>query len=138
MPFDAPFLGVSAGPQTTLTIDWTEIPDTDTLVITPPAFGELFNFTNIDAGTLVSMLGQITNWLEDFRRDFGGTDIPFVGDALDEVLQFADLFNDTLLFDDGDDDTDGANKLISDINRALADADLDDRLRAEPTATRCA
>ncbi|HEY4633450.1 MAG TPA: hypothetical protein VIH00_05980, partial [Candidatus Limnocylindrales bacterium] len=49
----------------------------------------------------------------------------------DEVLKFADLFTDTLLFDDGDDGNDGPDTLISDINGALAAADLDDRLRAE-------
>jgi hypothetical protein len=54
-------------------------------------FGDLANFSNMDAGTLVSLLGQINAWLDDFRRGFGGVDIPFVGPALDEVLAFADL-----------------------------------------------
>ncbi|MFN0038401.1 MAG: LEPR-XLL domain-containing protein, partial [Burkholderiales bacterium] len=132
LPISAPFLGVTPGPDSTLILDWPDVTDFDTLVVTPPSgFADLFNFNNIDAGTLVSLLGQVANWLEDFRRDFGAQDIPFVGNALDEVLKFADLFNDTLLFDDGDDGADGANKLITDVNAALATARLDTKLRAE-------
>ncbi|HEX7094893.1 MAG TPA: hypothetical protein VF183_03360, partial [Acidimicrobiales bacterium] len=104
LPLSVPFLGVSPGPTTTLGLDWTDLTNPDTLTVQlPTGFADLGNFTHMDAGTLVSLLGQITNWLDSFRQGFSGTDIPFVGDALDQVLKFADLFQNTLLFDDGGD-----------------------------------
>ncbi len=72
----------------------------------PPALGELPNFTNMDAGTFVGLLGQISNWLDEFRRSdtFSAADVPLIGKALDDALAFADVISDTLLFDDLDDD----------------------------------
>ncbi|HXV74786.1 MAG TPA: hypothetical protein VD788_00590, partial [Candidatus Polarisedimenticolaceae bacterium] len=118
------FLGIVASPDTTLTIEWSDMSDPDTLqVILPPNLFQLPDFTNMDAGTLVSLLGSISNWLEDFRRSFDAEDIPLIGPALDEALRFADLFSDTLLFDDHDDDDDatGTSKLLDAQNRPTFD-----------------
>ena len=134
LPIAVPFLSISAAPDTTVTLTWTDLSDPNTISISdfPSGLSDVLpDFTNMDAGTLVSLLGQITNWLEDFRRDFGSQNIPLVGDALDEVLAFADLFQNTLLFDDGGDGTDDSNTLVSDINDALSDAGLGDRIVAE-------
>ena len=132
LPLSVPFLGVSPGPTTTLGLDWTDLTDPNTLTVQlPTGFSDLGNFTHMDAGTFVSLLGQVTNWLDDLRNSLSGTSIPLVGDALDQVLKFADLFRSTLLFDDGGDGVDGSDKLIADINAALASADLGDQIAAE-------
>ncbi len=133
LPIAAPFLGITTPTAgTTMTLAWSDLTNFDTLQVDlPTGFGDLFNFTHMDAGTLVGMLGQITNWLDDFRRSFNAEDVPIIGSALDEVLKFADLFQNTLLFDDGGDGTDGADKLANDINAALTDAELGDKIFAE-------
>ncbi|HEX7094535.1 MAG TPA: hypothetical protein VF183_01540, partial [Acidimicrobiales bacterium] len=132
LPLSVPFLGVSPGLDTTLGLNWTDLTNPDTLTVQlPTGFADLGNFTHMTAGTFVSLLGQITNWLDSFRQGFSGTDIPFVGDALDQVLKFADLFQNTLLFDDGGDGVDGSDKLIADINAALNAAGLGDKIAAE-------
>ena len=71
--------------------------------------GDLGNFTNMDAGSFVGLLAQITNWLDEFRQSdtFANLDVPVVGDVLDGVLQFADVIHDTLLYDDNDTDATG-------------------------------
>ncbi len=134
LPIAVPFLLIDAAPDTTMTLNWADLSDPDTISISdfpPGLLNFLPDFTNMDAGTLVSLLGQIANWLEDLRHDFSATDVPLVGDALDEVLRFADLFQNTLLFDDGGDGVDGATTLVADVNSALADAGLQDRIIAE-------
>jgi len=132
LPLSIPFLGVTPGVDTTLGIIWSDISDPSTLDVSlPPDLLGLGNFTNMDAGTFVSLLGQIANWLESFRMSFDVANIPLVGETLDDILEFADLLSDTLLFDDGDDGIDGADKLITDINDALATAGLGDRITAE-------
>ncbi|HXW10644.1 MAG TPA: hypothetical protein VD737_08520, partial [Steroidobacteraceae bacterium] len=109
LPLVIPFLDVDLDDDQQLILLWSNLEDPDTISLALPE-GLLENilpdFTNMDAGTLVSLLGTISNWLEDFRRNFDVANIPFVGTALDEALQFADLFSDTLLFDDHDDEDD--------------------------------
>ena len=132
LPLSIPFLGVTPSTDTTLTLDWSDISDPSTISVQlPPDLLHLPDFTHMDAGTFVSLLGQIANWLDSFRQGFSGTDIPFVGDALDQVLKFADLFQNTLLYDDGGDGIDGSDKLIADINAALNSAGLGDKIAAE-------
>ena len=136
LPLEAPFLGISASPDTTIGINIPDLGDPDSIMVTTPAtpdFSELFNFTNMNAGTFVGLLAQLTSWLDDFRNSetFANFDVPLVGPALDEILGFADQFRDAVLFDDGDDDVDGANTLAGDVNSALDAAGLSDRLRAE-------
>ena len=67
---------------------------------------ELANFRHMSAGTLVGLLAQLTEWLDDFGRSdtFATFDLPFVGPVLDKLIGFADVFRDTLLIDDMDDD----------------------------------
>ncbi|MES2992163.1 MAG: OmpA family protein [Pseudomonadota bacterium] len=97
------------------------------------ALGDLGNFKNIDAASLVGLLGQLTYWLDQFRQSeqFANFDIPLVGPVLDNVLGFADAFRDKLLIDDADDGTDTSKTLLFDINAALGQAGLGDALRAE-------
>ncbi|MDX1431795.1 MAG: LEPR-XLL domain-containing protein, partial [Gammaproteobacteria bacterium] len=134
LPVSAPFIGLAPGPDTTITISFSEIDDPESFSVSiPPGLGDLTNFTNINAASLVGLLGQLTGWLDEFRRSdtFADFDVPFVGPALDQILGFADAFRDTLLFDDGDDGEDEGDKLITDINDALAAADLGTLIRAE-------
>jgi outer membrane protein OmpA-like peptidoglycan-associated protein/Ca2+-binding RTX toxin-like protein len=144
LPVEAPFLGIPAvttppNPANVITVSIPDLGDLDSAQITlGSGLTELGNFGNIDAASLVSLIGQVTNWLDDFRNgeQFKNFDIPLVGTALDQVLGFADAFRDKLLFDDGDDGVDGANALITDLNEALASAKLSDRLRAEADGTK--
>ena len=136
LPLAAPFLGITASPDTTIGVSISDLSDLSTLDVTLPSgldFSEMFNFNNMDAGTMVGLLAQLTGWLDDFRRSdtFAGFDVPLVGPALDKVLAFADQFRDFLLFDDGDDGQDGSDRLITDINDAIATAGISDKVRAE-------
>ena len=132
LPLSIPFLGVTPSVDTTLGLIWADLSDPSTIdVQLPPNLLDLSNFTNMDAGTFVGLLGQIANWLEDFRNSFDVANIPLVGETLDDVLEFADLLSDSILFDDGDDGVDGQDKLVTDINDALATAGIGDRIAAE-------
>lgn len=104
LPISAPFLGLAPSPDTTLGIDWSDLSDPETLnVLLPSGLTELGNFNNMDAGTFVSLVGQVTSWLGDFGdSDAFALDIPLVGDALRGVLEVSDLLRDTLLIDDQD------------------------------------
>lgn len=139
LPISAPFIGLTPGPDTTLIVTIGDFDDLETYSVSlPPALSDLGNFTNMNAGTLVGLLAQVTGWLDDFRRSdtFANFDVPFVGPALDEILGFADEFRDTLLFDDADDGNADAETLIYDVNQALETAELDDRIRAEADGAR--
>ncbi|MCW5625291.1 MAG: LEPR-XLL domain-containing protein, partial [Burkholderiales bacterium] len=107
LPVSAPFLGIAPGPDTTISLQWANIADPDSITFTFPNLLEasVANFTNMDAGTLVSLLGQITAWLNDFATEeggFAGLDIPVIGDALKGILELGDIVQDRLLFDDND------------------------------------
>ena len=125
LPIAAPFLGITtATASTTLVVSIPDITDFTSINVTlPSGLLDLSNFTNMDAGTLVSLLGTISNWLEDLRHSFNAADVPFIGPALDEALKFSDLFHDTLLFDDLDDEDNatGTNKLLDATNRPTFD-----------------
>jgi hypothetical protein len=97
------------------------------------SFTDVLNFNNIDAASLAGLLGKLTYWLDQFRKSdqFKDLDLPLVGPALDKVLGFADAFRDKILIDDNDDDLDGPTTLLHDINAALAQAGLGDKIRAE-------
>jgi hypothetical protein len=141
LPLGAPFLGIDPDPATTaVVVDIPDLANPSDVQVTPPDtpdFGEIFNFTRLDASSLVGLLGRLTFWLDEFRRSdqFASFDVPLVGPALDQVLGFADAVRDRLLFDDNDDGIDGVDKLTTDINAALAAASLADDLRAEIDGT---
>ena len=137
LPIDVPFLGINQdsdpatppAPDTVLTIDWPQLTDPDTISVTIPTALEasLGRFTNMDAGTLVSLLAQITSWLSEFKNsDAFNIDVPFIGDAVRGVLNLSDLIQKTLLFDDGGDGVDAngdptpndVEKLVDKNNRA--------------------
>src|SRR5262249_18608851 len=121
LPIRVPFLNInadgSADATSTLIVNWSNVEDPSTLSVQLPTSLQVVlpDFTHMDAGTFVSLLGQISGWLEQFRHSFNAADLPLVGPALDEVLQFADLFHDTLLFDDLDDadPNTGVDKLLN-------------------------
>ncbi len=121
LPISAPFLGITPGPDTTLGIDWTDLSDPDTISVQLPTnLGDMGNFTNMDAGTFVSLLGQVTSWLGDFGdSDAFALDVPMVGDVLRGVMEASDLLRDTLLIDDLDNDNpaDDVPKLLDAANQ---------------------
>jgi hypothetical protein len=103
-----------------------------------PDLGDLANFTRLDAAGFVSLLGQVTGWLADFKESdlFSQLQLPVIGPGLNGVLAFSDAFRAKLLFDDGGDGIDGSDKLITDLNAALANAGLANRLVAQASEGR--
>ena len=97
-------------------------------------FTKFFDFNRLNAAGVVSLLGQLSTWLDGVRQSdaISSLDIPFVAGGLEKVLDLAEVLSDALLFDEGPDDIrDGANKLVTDLNQALAAAGLDRLIRAE-------
>jgi Ca2+-binding RTX toxin-like protein/outer membrane protein OmpA-like peptidoglycan-associated protein len=110
-----------------ITVTITDIADPSTFhVEVGTGLTDLGNFLNIDAPSIVGALGQLTFWLDEFRRSdaFANLDVPLVGPALDEALQFADAFRDLVLIDDNDTQLDNDKTLLFDLNAALEDAGL--------------
>jgi hypothetical protein len=100
----------------------TDVFDTATYSATFDSNLEAFaDFRNMDAGTFVGLLGQLTGWLDEFQRSDAFTvDLPLVGDALRGALALSDLVRDTLLYDDRDTPvtSDDVAKLVDASNRA--------------------
>ncbi len=85
------------------------------------------DFGNLDAAGIITMIGQLGDQLDNLRENglLDGLDIPLVGDAIDQVLSFADTVRRGLLYDPGaDGEKDGSNRLVTDLNAALEDAGL--------------
>ena len=88
-------------------------------------FGPLLNFKDFSASTVIGQIQQFGNWLGGVGDSelFSAIDIPFSAGDLSDVLDFADLIADTLLYDDGDDGIGGAvgdtDKLLELVDGAL-------------------
>ena len=61
---------------------------------------------------------------------FAAFDVPLLGPVLDNALQVADAFRDKVLIDDNDNGLDDSKTLLFDLNAALAEAGLEDKLFA--------
>ena len=81
---------------------------------------------------VVGALGQLTYWFDQFRNSptFAAFDVPLLGPVLDNALQVADAFRDKVLIDDNDNGLDDSKTLLFDLNAALAEAGLEDKLFA--------
>ncbi|MDT8419498.1 MAG: calcium-binding protein, partial [Desulfuromonadales bacterium] len=90
------------------------------------------NFTNMNAASFVSMLSQLSNWLENMRTSGAfDIDLPLADAAIEEVLGFAEMISSKLLYDKGADHAfDQADTLLVDLNSALDEAGLRDRILA--------
>src|SRR5205814_3945918 len=92
LPIRAPFLGINGTVPTadnTIVISIPDFTDFDTAtVFVPDAIKNIGNFNNIDAASLVSLIGQVSGWLDQFRHgdSFSKFNIPLIGPALDKVL----------------------------------------------------
>src|SRR5262249_3839486 len=138
LPIKAPFLGINsniASAANTIIVDLPDFTDLKTaLVHIPDAIADVGKFSRIDAASFVSLMGQFTGWLGQFRRSdtFAKFDVPLLGSALDQVLKFNAAFRDAILIDQGaNDQIDGDDQLATDLNKALKDAGLDGKLHAE-------
>ncbi|MBK8018848.1 MAG: hypothetical protein IPK20_20525 [Betaproteobacteria bacterium] len=116
LPVEVPFIGITAGPDTAIALDWKDVTDFDTLSVEVPEALNLDKFGNMNAGTLVGLLRQVGNWLADMQNTSAfAADLPLVGKALKSALDLAELVQDTLLYDDHDtkdDKTDDTAKLL--------------------------
>jgi Ca2+-binding RTX toxin-like protein len=78
-------------------------------------FDELLNFNNLSASSFISLLGQLRDWMGNLNdTEFFSTEIPLANMTVGDVLNFVDMLQDALLFDDLDDDNDatGTPKLL--------------------------
>ena len=85
-------------------------------------FADLANFNSLSDKSALGILQQLGDWLDDLRNTeiFSLINIPFVGEAVDNVLDLADVLTDALLFDDGDDGVDGVdneNAVNNDVDK---------------------
>ncbi|MBL8533161.1 MAG: hypothetical protein JNL33_04830, partial [Betaproteobacteria bacterium] len=122
LPVSAPFLGITPSDDTTITLEWTDVSDPSTIDVQIPNFleGNVGRFNNMNAGSLVSLLAQITSWLSDLQStDAFSVDVPLIGDAVRGALQLGDLIQKALMYDDNgtpDDLTDDTAKLLDKDN----------------------
>jgi Ca2+-binding RTX toxin-like protein/outer membrane protein OmpA-like peptidoglycan-associated protein len=120
-PFTLGNVVVSAGDLFDLT---TYTFDTSDIALNTP---ESLDFDNLDAAGIITMIGQLGDQLDNLRNNglLDSLDIPLVGDAIDQVLSFADTVRRGLLYDPGaDGQKDGADRLVTDLNAALEKAGL--------------
>src|SRR3972149_6557023 len=143
LPLAAPFLGITASVGTTIAVrvNMTAHPPGLTVQMPPDLSNleEMFNFNNISSGGFAGLLGKIRDWLDGLRDSsmFSSIGIPFTDGKLSDVLAFAETLGDKLLFDNGaDDEKDGADRLITDINTALNTAGIASRILAEASGAK--
>ena len=98
------------------------------LDVTLSNFGDLETFTRMNASSFIGLLRQVGNWLDQARQSdlFASIDIPFTGASLGQMLDFADMMSDALIYDDGDDGVDSV-----DNSNAEGTNDKDKLLRFE-------
>ncbi len=116
LPLAVPFLGITSPiAATTVGLAIPDLSDPTGIEVTGPSFEDLLNFDRMTAGSFVSLLGQVSDWLEGVRQSdlVANFDLPFVSDALNGVFDLADAFSDALLFDDLDLDARG----VADLRR---------------------
>ncbi|PLX90264.1 MAG: hypothetical protein C0619_09940, partial [Desulfuromonas sp.] len=87
-------------------------------------FNDLLNFKDFSASTVIGQIQKLGNWLGSVGSSelFSVIDVPFSEGDLADVLDFADLIADALLFDDGDDGIGGVtdtDKLLTLLDGAL-------------------
>lgn len=106
--------------------------------ITYGNFDNLGRFGEFNAASFVSQVGSVRDWFASVRDSdiLKSVDIPFATSGLDSVFDLADAVGDTLLYDDADDGEDGDATLVVDLRSALAEADLEDKLRVEGDGAR--
>ena len=91
-------------------------------------------FNNLNAAGVVSLLGQLRGWFNNLADSelIGSIEIPFVQGGLNKILDLAEVVGDALLFDDGaDNEKDGGDKLVTDLNSALDAAGLGGLITAQ-------
>jgi Ca2+-binding RTX toxin-like protein len=83
---------------------------------------DLLNFTKLSPTSFLSLLGQVADFLDGMSKSdlISGFEIPFAEASVGDVLDFADMLTDQLLYDDlnDDDDTTGTAKLLDEDNNA--------------------
>jgi hypothetical protein len=87
---------------------------------------DLLNFTNMDASSIIGLFREFGRYLDGLgdSGDFTSFGIPFAMADLGDVMDFRDMWDDGVLYDDGDDGIDGPDKLVVDFNAALANGVL--------------
>ena len=119
----------------------TDIFDLDTYYFDFTGLGtDALNFGNIDAAGIVSLIGRLGDELDNLRDSgfFDKIDIPLSRRrGRSRSLGFADVVTSGLFYDKGNDgEKDGANRLASDLNAALAAAGLDTAIVVQGDGTK--
>lgn len=92
------------------------------LGLTSPNFDDLLNFQELSPAKIISLLGQLADFMDGFANSdiISGVEIPFANADLGDVLDFGDMIKDSLLFDDGDDGVDEVGDLTpNDVAKLL-------------------
>jgi hypothetical protein len=91
-------------------------------------------FERLDPTGFVQLVGQVRDFLAKVADSdlFAKFDIPFNTAPLAKVAELGDTFFRAVMFDDGRDgkDEDSDKKLVTDLNKALEEAGLDDLIQA--------
>ena len=137
LPLTAEGFSIPASTQTQFTVLFPDLSSPDNFSVTLPSMPELARFTNISAAGVVSLLAELTSFLDQMRDgQLGSIEIPFVEPGLDAILDLAEIFSDAILYDDGGDNAvDGDSKLLTDVNRALSRSGLEGQIRAQANGT---
>ena len=121
----------------TVTFEATDVFDLDTYDFNFDGLdADALNFGNIDAASIVSLIGRLADELDNLRGSgfFDSIDVPLVNGAVDAVLDFADVISSGLLYDKGSDGVkDGEDRLVTDLNAALEAAGLGSIIIAQGT-----
>ncbi|MEJ2698044.1 MAG: OmpA family protein [Desulfuromonadales bacterium] len=120
LPVSASFVGLTPGPDTTITISLTDIDDFQTLSVSIPAGVEpLSGFVNLDAATLALRLLQVKDWLGKVSNSAEfSIDLPFMDTSLGEVVDFSEAFEATVLYNLEFDDMESLQDFIAQLNRS--------------------
>jgi Ca2+-binding RTX toxin-like protein len=80
-------------------------------------FDDLLKFDTLNSSDFINLLQQTVDFLDNLRSSeaISGFEIPFTKSSLGDVLDFADTFSDTLLYDDLD-DSDSKNDVAKLLN----------------------
>ncbi|WP_283806368.1 LEPR-XLL domain-containing protein [Bradyrhizobium sp. cf659] len=128
LPISVALTGVASAAGT-VTLGATDVFDADTYSFDYSGIDQdALNFGNIDAAGVVTLIGRLSDELNNLRSSdfFDQINLPLVDGSIGEVLDFGGVVSRTLLYDNGADGVkDGANRLASDLNAALGTAGLD-------------
>ena len=97
LPLAVPFLGMSASPATTLTVEMLDINDPGSLQADFGELNTLVDFRSISTGSVLAGLRALADMLRQLANSGSfGKSLPFIGSNLKEVIKVADTLDSLL------------------------------------------